>query len=103
MKRLYLGDLLRSVSYSPAYPEYDMPETYRIQLVIGTRLYLAEGPTFDDVISQLKQQGFQIWGQHPMDYFRPHTAAEKWLYDFWAEWSGETNQRIKTEKGKDSG
>jgi aspartyl-tRNA synthetase len=87
-KRVYLGELLAAMSYSPAMPEYGYHKPkYRLQMIYDahdfghdkhTRSHEPfEGETWQEVIAKVKAFGFQVWGKDPLDYYAPHTAIEQ--------------------------
>jgi len=81
LKRRYLCELLRGMSYYPVFREGGT-ETYRLQIVDSGRMVFSEESTSaDDLIQQVKTAGIQVWGQHYLDYLLPRNALEKKMAD----------------------
>jgi hypothetical protein len=80
-KRLYYGKLLKAMHFFPeGAVGIDKPR-FRLSLHHGFKYHgTFEGNTPDEVIAKVKEAGWQVWGEMPLDYLSADNALDYVLY-----------------------
>lgn len=84
MAKFYLSSLYRDTRYHSKYNTLirKHPENYLLQLVVDYRLVFGEeAPSMETMLQKVKAAGFEIVGDHYLDYLRPGNALEKVMVD----------------------
>jgi hypothetical protein len=94
-RRLYLGRLLRSIRYMPAYN--GIAAEFRVQIMDNDRrVHTYKGATIQEIIGAIKADGWQVWGQDALDYsLPPENALEYVLAERILKSMGKTDAEIQ--------